>query len=76
MFTTVPPRSLPVHDSRSSIGKRAATSCFFPIDLGADPSLGGMVATNTGGSRLVRYGDVQRNLLGLEVVLANAMQQS
>jgi FAD/FMN-containing dehydrogenase len=45
---------------------------FFPIDLGADPSLGGMVATNTGGSRLVRYGDVQRNLLGLEVVLADA----
>ena len=42
------------------------------IDLGADPTLGGMVATNTGGSRLVRYGDVQRNLLGLEVVLADA----
>jgi FAD/FMN-containing dehydrogenase len=45
---------------------------FFPIDLGSDPSLGGMVATNTGGSRLLRYGDVQRNLLGLEVILADA----
>jgi FAD/FMN-containing dehydrogenase len=45
---------------------------FYPIDLGADPSLGGMVATNTGGSRLLRYGDVQRNLLGLEAVLADA----
>ena len=45
---------------------------FFPIDLGSDPSLGGMVATNTGGTRLLRYGDVQRNLLGLEVVLADA----
>jgi FAD/FMN-containing dehydrogenase len=45
---------------------------FYPIDLGADPSLGGMVSTNTGGSRLVRYGDVQRNLLGLEVVLADS----
>jgi FAD/FMN-containing dehydrogenase len=44
---------------------------FCPIDLGADPSIGGMVATNTGGSRLIRYGDVQRNLLGLEVVLAD-----
>ena len=44
---------------------------FYPIDLGSDPSLGGMVATNTGGSRLLRYGDVQRNLLGLEVVLAD-----
>ena len=45
---------------------------FFPIDLGSDPSLGGMVATNTGGTRLLRYGDVQRNLLGLEVVLPDA----
>lgn len=44
---------------------------WFPIDLGADPSLGGMVATNTGGSRLLRYGNVQRNILGLEVVLAD-----
>lgn len=41
----------------------------FPIDLGADPQVGGMVVTNTGGSRLVRYGDVRQNLLGLEVVL-------
>jgi FAD/FMN-containing dehydrogenase len=45
---------------------------FFPIDLGADPTIGGMVATNTGGARMLRYGDVRRNLLGLEVVLADA----
>jgi len=44
---------------------------MFPIDLGADPQLGGMIATNTGGSRLVRYGDVRANLLGLEVALAD-----
>lgn len=44
---------------------------WFPIDLGANPSIGGMIATNTGGSRLLRYGDVRRNLLGLEVVLAD-----
>jgi FAD/FMN-containing dehydrogenase len=44
----------------------------YPIDVGSDPSLGGMVATNTGGSRLLRYGDVRRSLLGLEVVLADA----
>lgn len=53
----------------------AAAAChklFFPIDLGADPSIGGMVATNTGGARMLRYGDVRRNLLGLEVVLADA----
>jgi len=39
------------------------------IDVGSDPSVGGMVSTNTGGSRLIRYGDVRRHLLGLEVVL-------
>ncbi len=45
---------------------------FFPIDLGADPMIGGMVATNTGGARFLRYGDVRRNTLGLTVVLADA----
>ncbi|ASY70891.1 FAD-dependent oxidoreductase [Sinorhizobium fredii USDA 205] len=45
---------------------------FFPIDLGADPRLGGMIATNTGGSRFLKYGDVRRNTLGLKVVLADA----
>ncbi|WP_080581793.1 FAD-binding oxidoreductase [Sinorhizobium fredii] len=42
---------------------------WFPIDLGADPTVGGMIATNTGGTRFIRYGDVRRNVLGLEVVL-------
>ncbi|MGS4919289.1 MULTISPECIES: FAD-binding oxidoreductase [Mameliella] len=42
---------------------------FFPIDLGSDPMIGGMVATNTGGGRFLRYGDVRRNTLGLTVVL-------
>ncbi|TYC85154.1 FAD-binding oxidoreductase [Novosphingobium sp. BW1] len=41
---------------------------FFPIDLGAAPSIGGMVAANTGGARLLRYGDVRQNLMGLELV--------
>lgn len=44
---------------------------FFPIDLGADPCLGGMLATNTGGSRFLKYGDVRRNTLGIKVVLAD-----
>ena len=44
---------------------------MYPIDLGADPTIGGMVVTNTGGTRLLRYGDVRQNLLGLEVVLAD-----
>ncbi len=51
--------------------KLAEDGLCFPIDLGANPSIGGMIATNTGGSRLIRYGDVRHNLLGLEVVLAD-----
>lgn len=43
----------------------------FPIDLGADPQIGGMVATNTGGTRLLRCGAVRRHVLGLEVALAD-----
>jgi len=43
----------------------------FPVDLPADPQIGGMIAANTGGARLLRYGDVRRNLLGLEMVLAD-----
>lgn len=43
----------------------------FPIDLGADPRIGGMLATNTGGSRFLKFGDVRRNTLGLTVVLAD-----
>jgi FAD/FMN-containing dehydrogenase len=45
---------------------------FLPIDLGADPTVGGMAATNTGGARFLRYGDMRRHVLGLEVVLADA----
>ncbi|MEJ1962645.1 MAG: FAD-binding oxidoreductase [Gammaproteobacteria bacterium] len=49
----------------------AEAGLWFPIDLGANPSIGGMIAANTGGTRLLRYGDVRHNLLGLEVVLAD-----
>ena len=49
----------------------AGHGLMFPIDLGADPSLGGMIATNTGGTRLLKYGDVRHNLLGIEVALAD-----
>lgn len=41
----------------------------FAIDLSADPSIGGMLAHNTGGTRMCRYGDVRANTLALEVVL-------
>lgn len=49
----------------------AAQDLWFPVDLGADPQVGGMVATNTGGTRLLKYGDVRHNLLGVEVVLGD-----
>jgi FAD/FMN-containing dehydrogenase len=56
-----------------SLNERLAEEGFcFPIDLGANPSVGGMIAANTGGARLLRYGDVRSNLLGLEAVLADA----
>jgi FAD/FMN-containing dehydrogenase len=42
---------------------------FFPIDLAANPSVGGMIAANTGGAKLIKYGDVRQNLLGLRAVL-------
>jgi FAD/FMN-containing dehydrogenase len=43
----------------------------FPIDLGADPTIGGMVATNTGGARMLRHGDVRRRVLGVQAVVAD-----
>lgn len=49
----------------------APAGFWFPVDLGADPQIGGMVATNTGGTRLLKYGDVRHNLLGVEVVLGD-----
>jgi FAD/FMN-containing dehydrogenase len=56
----------------SDVNARLADAgLFFPIDLGADPRIGGMVATNTGGARFLRYGDVRRNTLGIKVVLAD-----
>lgn len=46
-----------------------AHGLVFPIDLGADPTLGGMIATNTGGARLIRYGGVRENLMDVQAVL-------
>ena len=49
----------------------AAFDLCLPIDLGADPSLGGMVATNTGGARLLRYGGMREQVIGLAAVLGD-----
>jgi FAD/FMN-containing dehydrogenase len=44
----------------------------LPIDLAADPTLGGMIATNTGGTRVLRYGALRQHVVNVPSVAATA----